>query len=250
MHTIVTISLLLLPLAASAGAQEATTFGFDDATLDAMPPPASTYADLVGGSLAIEGSTVRATLELAALPEMQPGVAYVFTFSNGTQEFWAGIATAPEIGYYYGEWISTDDGPDSAHETTGTYSMGAPGVISIEFPLAFLDGSTRLSSPGGATADIKGGAPPVGVLPQFIVFDTAQGEGDLELPPQDDPPSAAATNATPAEEVAPASGPSSGAPAPSQAPAEGDARVPGPGAFVSIVALIAAISVRGRGLRR
>lgn len=198
MKHIIGISLLLLAAAASARAEDGTTFGFTDDALDCMPAAAA-YGDLAGGALEIDGDTVRATIDVHVLPELLPGVAYLFLWSDGETDWYAAAVTAPTLAFYYGGWTGIDEGPSSMLEASGTYEPGAPGRVTIELPLSGLEGTTVLSAPRGIAAEIKGGAPVVGaVLPAFVDVDMGEGEGELRLaaPPGDTPLESAAVAAS------------------------------------------------------
>ena len=233
------IGLLVLARVASVEARSAT-FGFEDATLDTMPPSYAAFADLARGTLTLEGDVLRATIELAALPEMTVGMAYIFVFSNGTDEHYAAAVTAPDLVYLYGEWISDEEGPDGTHETNGSYAIGAPGRITIDVPLRALDGSTVLTAPRALAGELKGGLPVVSLAaPDIVVVDEASGEGELWLPqearPAEDPEEAA--EATP--DSTPAASGTDGS--------EAAAPVPGFGASIALAAAAGAL-LAGRRL--
>lgn len=231
------ISLLLLSLATIASA-EGDALTFDDASLDAMPPPASAWADIVGASLALaDDETLVATITLTALPEFQPGVAYVFIFSAGDREWYLAAFTAPTLMYAYGPWTSDEEGPGDFHEATGSYTTGPGGTITVEMPVSALGGAPVASAPRALSADIKTGILPVGEGPMLIPIDAAEGAGELVLP------STAPASAEPAsvESAGAVAKPSAEAPSSERAePDEAPMRVPAMGALAAIGAMVGA----------
>lgn len=230
------ISLLLLSLATIASA-EGNALTFDDASLDAMPPPASAWADIVGASLTLaDDETLVATVSLTALPEFQPGVAYVFVFSAGDREWYLAAFTAPTLMYAHGPWTSDEAGPGDFHEATGSYTTGPGATVTIEMPVSALDGAPVASAPRALSADIKTGILPVGDSPMLIPIDVAEGAGELALPaaapaPSAEPVSAAGAGAEPNAEAPPSA---------SAAPEEAPMRVPAMGALAAIGAMVGA----------
>lgn len=236
----IVLSLLLLSLATAARAQEAT-IGFEDGALDATLPPANAWADLVGGQVKIvDEKTLELTIELAALPEIQPGMAYLFTFSDGTRDWFAGAITAPTLQYLVGTWKSEEEGPGETSDTTGTYATGVPGSITMKFPIALLGNATSIMGPGALTGDIKTGAVPFGPFPQVVGLDRAQGAGELALPTHERPSPGAGQ-----EPVTTGSAPDSRAAATdaASAPASSSpsARVPAVGALATLGAVVGAL---------
>lgn len=235
-------------LAGAADAQGDATIGFQDAALDTMPPPASAWADIVAGSLALseDGTTILATLTLSALPEMQPGVAYLVVFSDDAgREWFVGAATAPTLNYLYGSWISDDEGPGDSSDTGGSYVAGPGGSITAEFPVSYLRNATKIMAPRGLTGDIKTGASPAPLpLPPVVYFDDAQGQGELALPPRETraspgsaQPGVAPTEAAAGSEASAAPPPASPTPSTS---------VPAPGGFATLAAIAGALLVARR----
>lgn len=225
------ISLLALSIAAVwatavASAQEPASLDFEDAALDAMPPVASAWADLVAGDVVLADDTLVATLHLTLLPEMQPGVAYAFMFHDGKHDWYMAAVTVPTLTFYYGGWA---DGPESAIETRGSYTAGPDGTVTIEMPLAALGNATALTGPRGGAYDIKPDATPIGGM---LVLDEAAGEGELPLPAPEAPAEAEPTPAAVEEAAAPA--------------AEEEPRAATPG-FAPLLALAAlALAARSR----
>lgn len=193
------LALALLGAASVASAEDPGMLTIEDASLDPMPPAASAYADIVAGRLElVEGDTLRATIELAALPEVQPGIAYVFVFGAGSEDHYAALASAPEAMFVHGRWEG--EGPGTMLDAEGSYSTGPGATITVDMPLSALPDATVLTAPHAYTVDIKGGVLPVGELPiAFLVLDEAAGEGELvvrEPPSSGGEPSAAAGGAS------------------------------------------------------
>lgn len=229
------LGLAVLARVASVSASSAT-MGFEDATLDTMPPSHAAVADLVRGTLALEGDVLRATIELASLPDMTAGMAYVFLFSNDTTELFAAAVTAPSLEYGYGTWSAAEGGPGDTHDAKGSFATGAPGSIVIDVPLLGLEGSTVLRAPRAFSADIKGGLPVVSLaVSEITIVDEATGQGELALPqPTSEAPApdSAALGASPAPAAAPEK---------EQSAAEAAAPVPGFEAAMALAALAGAL---------
>ncbi|HET6403319.1 MAG TPA: hypothetical protein VFH78_01625 [Candidatus Thermoplasmatota archaeon] len=230
-HTILISLLLLLSTAAPARA-EAAAFGFEDAPFDAKAPG---YADIVAGSLVVEGERVRATVELMMLPGMTPGSAYGFLFHDGEKDWYAAAVAVPDVRFFYGEWETDELRPRDTFETTGTVSPGFGGSVTIEFPLRALGNATTLSAPRGLSGDLKGEFVPVPVVPVFLVLDEARGEGELALRDPAQEPVAAASEPAPA-----AAAPAATAEEPSER------AVPAAGAAAALAALALALAAARR----
>ncbi|HVM44859.1 MAG TPA: hypothetical protein VM582_02895 [Candidatus Thermoplasmatota archaeon] len=234
-------------VAATASAQ-AVPFGFDDDALDAMPPTANAYADLVGGRMELlDGERLRATLDIAVLQAVQPGLAYGFLFSDGARDWYVVMVNAPSPIYFYGLWDG--EAPETVEEAQGSYTLGAPGEVVVEMPLAALGDAAALTHPRGITADGTPEFLPLPVGLGILVLDAAEGEGTLPLPRRDEDGSATAPG-EPARDEAAAPASSDDAAAPSARPAaeEPRASVPGPGALAALAAL--ALAARRRAAPR
>lgn len=234
-------ALALLLAAPGAGAQE-PAFGFVDASLDAFPPPANAWADLIGGEVALgDDGTLRATIRVAFLPEPHPGIGYGVLFSDGTRDWYMALVTAPDVIYYFGHWV---DGPDSSSEATGSYTIGPDGSVTIEMPVAALGNATELSQLRGLVADVKPLLLDEGM--GVIAVDEAEGTGTLALP-RDEPEPVEQTMASPPER---ADGPMESASVPDATaaevqPAPAQTRdVPAPG--IALVLLAAALALPRR----
>lgn len=238
---LVSVGVLVLAMSAGARAQEAS-LAFEDASLDAFPPPANGWADVVAGELVIaDEGTFRASITLTLLPEMQPGIAYGFLFSDGERDWYAAAVTIPTLTYFFGLW--GDGAPAGSRETVGTVTLGPQGVVTIDVPLRALGNATVLSHPRGGTMDIKSGAFPLPLPIPYVWLDEAEGAGELVLPREPDPsarepdpnaPEPELGSAAPAEE-----GVARAAEAPSAAQ-DDSLTVPGPGLlwFGAAVALV------------
>lgn len=235
------VGAVLLAGAALAAAQE-PTIGFEDASLDVMPPAYSAIADLVSGTIAVAEDRLEVTIELASLPEMTPGMAYIMIFSNGTADWWAGVFTTPSPTFAYGVWDDATTSPVSADDTHGSYVAGTPGSVLADFAYSAL-GTDVVTRPRGMALDIKGGAPTI-VAPfaaPFVVVDEAEGAGELVLP--------AGENATVEGSSAPPGSPAVASPtaastsAPSRAAGSATPAdpVPGFGASIALAALAGAL---------
>ena len=163
---------VLAPLAGAAAEAETT-----DPSLDASPPTANAWGDVTRARAAVEGDALVLDLELSALPEAQPGMAYVVLFRAGGREWYGALASAPTPAYYHGDW--TGRGPGAQDPAEGAYAAGAPGRVTVRFPLASLpENASRVDRLGGMAVDIRpqlAGANP-------LVHDEAWGDVDLPLP--------------------------------------------------------------------
>lgn len=180
--TLLTTILILLIAPPAASGQAAEGIGFEDASLDTMPPTGAAYGDLRAGSLTVDGGVVRASMQLEMLPQTMPGMAYMFVFSAGAQQWFAGVAFDPQLAYYYGTWISEEAGPGEILGAAGTYAPGPGGSIVVEFPLERLGQADVLSAPIGYVVDFSVGLlglpPPA---PAVVMIDKAVGEGELRI---------------------------------------------------------------------
>lgn len=162
----------LAPLAGAAPEAETT-----DPSLDAFPPTANAWGDVTRARAAVEGDALVLDLELTVLPEAQPGMAYVVLFRAGGREWYGALASAPTPAYYHGDW--TGRGPGAQDPAEGAYDAGAPGRVTVRFPLASLpENASRVDRLGAMTVDIRpqlAGASP-------LVHDEAWGDVDLALP--------------------------------------------------------------------
>lgn len=191
MRRVACVALLLLaPLAAAA--EEAR---LEDASLDAFPPIANAWGDITAGWMELANdTTLRLNVQMALLPEVQQGVGYMFLFSDGTRDWFAALVTPGTLRYLVGPWVDDEEGPWGGDDTTGAYTTGAGGVVSIDLPISKLSRNvTTLSHPRAYSVDIKPDAIPNG----FLLFtDSAEGDATLTIRDAPDPAASPAANAT------------------------------------------------------
>ena len=185
------ISLLAVALLAPTAIAQQNAIAFADASLDAMPPPMNAYADLESATLErVDDATLRATIVIAALPEVQPGLGYGLMFTANGTEWYVALVNAEALVYYYGEWV--DGYPATSFDTSGSYTTGLHATIAVDFPLAAIPNATEVTAPRAMVADFK--ALLVSDDAPIIIHDEATGEGALVV-----------------REPAPAPGPEAGA---------------------------------------
>lgn len=204
------------------------------------------WGDLVAGELHVaDDTTLLAMIELALLPEMQPGVAYIFLFAADDRDWYAGAVTVPTLEFVHGPWGSEETGPDDIYEATGSYTSGVRGSITIEIPRGKLGDVSVLSQPRGLVADIKADALPV-VPGGIVILDRAEGEGEIRFARNESAASTAPAAEPTEEDVAPAAAADPGSPAPPS-----KASVPATGAAsASLGAVVGAIVGACRASRR
>ena len=232
------ISLLALAVASvwmtAVASAEEDAFAFEDAPADALGP-ANAWGDLVTGRAEVVDDMLVGTVQVSMLPEMQPGVAYVFVFSDGTYDRYVAGAMLPDLQYVHGRW--SDRGPLSMETAAyGSYAIGPGGSVSAGMPLALLGNVTTIERPRGLVWDVKPGLLPAGVEP--ILLDEAEGEGTLALPgrSEESAPAQAATQAEGAVPAAAAEG--------AQEPAA--KQVPAPAVGIAVLAIAAIVLGRRR----
>lgn len=225
------LALALVAAASLAGAEDPGMLTIEDASLDPMPPAASAYADIVSARLQLVDETLVAAIDLALLPEVQPGIAYVFVFSAGPRAYYVALASAPEAFFTYGTW--EDQGPGTMLDGKGSYTTGPGATITMEMPLSAVGNATVLTSPLAYTVDIKGSVLPVGLPIAFLVLDDAAGEGEIVVRAPSAEPATGGTSTSAAVEESVEAAPAGAA---TTDPAQ-DKTVPAPPALLVIAAL-------------
>lgn len=195
------LSAVLLALVVGKASAQGEPFGFTDASLDAFPPPTNAWADLVEGRAeVVDASTLRATIVVHVLPEMQPAMAYAFLFTAGTRDWYAVATMDPAMAYYYGPW--GDGEPEESSDTVGSYTTGPDSIITIDVPISALGNVTSISHPRGLAVDFKSVFLPVSA--GVLVLDEAEGTGTLALPARDGEAEVTTTASGATEDAAPA----------------------------------------------
>lgn len=161
-NTTILSVLAVALLASTAQAGTAQEPEVTDGTLDAGA--ANAWGDIEQAWFEqVDAATLRLHLQVALLPEVQPGSAYVVVFTANGTSYFAGVAAAPEAQFEAGGW-SDGEGPLDSSETSGSYEVGPHGHMAFDFPLARIRGNaSELTGLGARVYDIRpnlAGLPP------------------------------------------------------------------------------------------